>query len=91
MEEQDILRPLEGMKRAEPRAGLYEEIHAKWLASKPVEKMKSPYVFLAAASLIGLICVNFLLISHYQTEKQTRSDKASRGQQLETANFDLYE
>lgn len=79
-----ILNSLEGIKKAEPDALLYDKIKSKIWAG-PIQVVRRPYVFLAAACLAVLVVSNVWMLSQGGMEKPAISVY-----QVDNANFDLY-
>ncbi len=85
----DILNSLEGIRRAEPGAGLYAEIRSKIAeaaAAGSMRVVRRPYVSLAAACLAALITANVWVIGQRQPDQSSVSTY-----QVDSAHFDLYE
>lgn len=81
---EEVLRSLEGAKRAEPAPGLYAGIRSR-LA--PMQVVRRPYVALAAACLAVLITANVWALHQRQVETPASSVSVY---QVDNARFDLY-
>ena len=85
----DILRSLDGIKRAEPGPGLYAGIRAKLnapAAAGPFKVVHRAYLALAAACLALLITANVWALRQEQT-----STSGTSVYQLDTTRFDVYQ
>jgi hypothetical protein len=80
---QEVLRSLEGAKRAEPNPLLYAGIRERIAHTAHV--VRPAYLTLAAACLALLLVANILALRHSNAEKQGPSVY-----RVENANFDLY-
>lgn len=85
----DILHSLEGLKRAEPRPGLYAGIRAKLnapAAAEPFKVVHRAYLALAAACLALLITANVWALRQEHTGTPGPSVY-----QLDNTRFDVYQ
>jgi hypothetical protein len=80
----EVLRSMEGAKRAEPNPLLYHQIRAQL---GKMEVVRRPYLALAAASLALLLSANIYALAQQSTEQQA---PAATVYQIDQANFDLY-
>jgi hypothetical protein len=86
---EDILKSLEGIRRAEPDGQLYAGIRSKIEGSAMAGRMqvvRRPYLSLAAACLAALIVANVWVIGQRQADQSPTSVY-----QVDSAHFDLYE
>ncbi len=82
----DILKSIEGAKRAQPDPQLYAAIQAKIAGIEHLQVVKRPYVALAAACLGLLIFANVSMLSNKDSAQKTPSVY-----QIEYANYSLYQ
>ena len=83
---EDILKSMEGAKRASPPPELFSGIHAKIARNGRMTVVPRPYLALAAASLAFLIMANVWAVTRAGGSLKTESSTY----QLSQANFDLY-
>ena len=81
----DILRSMEGAKRAEPDPQLYTRIRERIMV--PMQVVRRPYLAAAAACLALLLTANIWALS---TATQKPAPTSSSTYQIEQAHFDLY-
>ncbi len=81
----EVLRSLEGARRAEPGPLLYDKIRAKTVLAAPMHVVRPGYLALAAACLALLVTANAWAFSQSRQEASTPS-----AYQLDNTNFDLY-
>jgi hypothetical protein len=79
-----VIRSLEGAKRAAPNPLLYDDIRIK-IAGAKLQVVRRPYLALAAACLAFLITANIWALSQRSTGATSPSVY-----QVEVANFNLY-
>lgn len=80
----EVLRSLEGARRAEPKPELYAGIRARIEAGR-MQVVRRPYVALAAACLLALAAANVWALRQRPPETSSAS-----AYQIESADFDLY-
>ena len=85
----DVLRSLEGARRAEPGPWVYTRIRERIGQTAPVRAMRPVhplYVALAAASLALLLTANVLAL-----RQQSQVSNNPTVYQVDSANFNVYE
>lgn len=81
----DILRSLEGAKRAEPGPQVYDKILFRIASTERFSVIARPYLAMAAACLLLLVSANIYALNQQHTFPSSPSIY-----QVEGANFDLY-
>ena len=82
----EVLRSLEGARRAEPSPLLYDKIRGKIGHAVKMRVVRPGYLALAAA------CLGLLVTANVWALRQSRQDVTTpSAYQLDYANFDLYE
>ena len=82
----EVLRSLEGARRAEPDHRLYARIRARVEGRHNTGLVRRPYLALAAAALALLLTANVLALAR----QRPAATPAYSGYALEVANFNLY-
>lgn len=82
----EIMRSLDGARRAEPGPELYNRIRAQ-LTTGSLQVVRRPYAALAAACLALLISANVYALVRRSAHA---TSPATSVYQLDQANFDLY-
>lgn len=81
----DILRSIEGAKRAEPGPFLFDNIREKIGSAGRMQVVRRPYLALAAA------CLALLLAANIRAMRQSNGETSAHSiYQVDNTNFELY-